>query len=84
MAEQEVTIPADIAGLPFEKALEELEATVAKMENERLPLETMISAFERGSRLALHCRNKLAELEKRIEVLTRDSADGGQWQEFKA
>ena len=84
MAEQQAAIPPDIAGLPFEKALEELEATVAKMENERLPLETMISDFERGSRLALHCRNKLAELEKRIEVLTRDSADGGQWQEFKA
>jgi len=84
MAEQEIVIPQDIAELPFEKALEELEATVAKMETERLPLETMISAFERGNRLALHCRNKLAELEKRIEVLTRDAGDSGEWQEFKA
>ena len=78
----EITIPDDIQAMPFETALEELETLVAKMENGGLPLEELMTGFERGRLLTEHCRNKLAALERRITVLTRDDGDQGQWTDF--
>ncbi|MBR7104893.1 MAG: exodeoxyribonuclease VII small subunit [Lentisphaeria bacterium] len=68
--------------MPFEKALEELEQIVARMEQERLPVETLIKAFEQGSRLAVHCRKKLDDLEQRIEILSRKEDGSADWQPF--
>jgi len=68
--------------LSFEQALEELETLVGKMETGRLPLEELISGFERGNRLAAFCRKKLDTLERRIEVLTRDDGKNGEWSDF--
>ena len=39
------------AALTFEKALEELEALVARMEEGKLPLEESLSAYQRGAEL---------------------------------
>ena len=84
MSEKKTNIPQDIAGLPFEKALEELETVVEKIEREVLPLEEQLAVFECGSYLAIHCRQKLTALEKRIEILKGSSQDGSEWQEFNA
>ena len=84
MADAEKTIPPDIAALPFEKSLEELEMIVEKMEREALPLEALLNTFERGNYLALHCRQKLESLEKRIEILNENVQGESQWQEFKS
>lgn len=70
--------------LPFEQALEELEKLVETMEQGELPLDEMIKCFERGTVLTRHCRQKLAKLEKKIEVLVKDNGAGGEWQEFDA
>lgn len=61
--------------LPFEEALKKLEAIVEEMESDELPLETLLSRYEQGNRLAKVCQAKLAEAEVRIQKLETD-ADG--------
>jgi len=42
------SIPADIAALPFEKALAELETIVGRLEKGDVPLEDSIALYARG------------------------------------
>jgi exodeoxyribonuclease VII small subunit len=57
------------ADIPFEKALEELEAIVAKMEEGKLPLEESLAAYQRGAELLRHCEGKLSAAQARIAIL---------------
>ena len=57
--------------LPFEEALKRLEAVVEVMENDDLPLETLLAKYEEGTRLAQNCQNRLAEAEVKIQQLER-------------
>jgi len=57
------------AEVPFEKALEELEAIVAKMEEGKLPLEESLAAYQRGAELLRHCEGKLSAAQARISIL---------------
>lgn len=59
----------------FERSLEELETIVNRLESGDLPLEESLELFERGVKLSRKCRERLANAERRIEVLTKD-ADG--------
>ena len=61
------------ANLPFEEALGRLETIVEAMENDDLPLETLLAKFEEGSKLAQHCQARLAEAEVKIQQLERKS-----------
>jgi exodeoxyribonuclease VII small subunit len=65
--------PATPAGLTFEKALEELESLVARMEEGKLPLEESLAAYQRGAQLIKFCESKLADAEARISVLDGDT-----------
>lgn len=58
----------------FADALQALEKIVERLERGDLPLEDALSAFEDGVGLVRHLGQKLTEVEKRIEVLTRDQA----------
>ena len=58
---------ADVAGLPFEKALAELEDIVRQLEGGRVPLEDSIAIYERGEILKRHCEGLLKRAEARIE-----------------
>ena len=62
----------------FEKALEELEAIVARMEDGKLPLEESLSAYQRGAELLKFCESKLTEAQARIAVL-----EGGELRDLK-
>jgi exodeoxyribonuclease VII small subunit len=55
--------------VPFEQALERLEALVAELERGELPLERSLAAFEEGMRLARLCGRRLEEAEKRVQML---------------
>jgi exodeoxyribonuclease VII small subunit len=66
---------ADVATLPFEKALAELEAIVGRLERGDVPLEESIAIYERGEALKLRCEGLLREAEARIERITL-GADG--------
>jgi len=61
---------ADVAGLPFEKALSELEDIVRQLEGGRVPLEESIAIYERGEVLKRHCEALLKRAEARIERIT--------------
>ena len=64
----------DVLELPFEEALRKLESIVQSMEGEELPLESLLSHFEEGSRLAQVCQAKLAQAELKIHQLEKNSA----------
>jgi len=59
--------------LTFEKALEELDALVARMEDGRLPLEESLVAYQRGAELIRFCESKLTDAQARIAILEGDS-----------
>ena len=61
--------PADIAALPFERALEELEGIVRRLERGDVPLEDSIAIYERGEALKKHCEALLKRAEARIEKI---------------
>ena len=63
-------LPAD---LTFEKALEELEALVARMEDGKLPLEESLAAYQRGAELIRFCESKLSDAQARIAILDGDT-----------
>ena len=62
------------ASLPFEAALQKLEAVVEAMELEDLPLETLIKRYEEGVKLAQACQARLVEAEVRIQQLEKSAA----------
>lgn len=59
--------------LPFEEALKQLESIVESMEAQDLPLETLLSRFEEGTKLAQVCQAKLAEAELKIQQLEKNA-----------
>lgn len=62
-----------LEGLTFEKALEELEALVARMEDGKLPLEESLAAYQRGAELIKYCESRLTDAQARVAML-----DGGE------
>lgn len=57
----------------FESAVAELEALVAAMERDDLPLEEALSHYQRGLALLKHCQTTLAAAEQRIQILEKDT-----------
>ena len=71
----DTAIPADIAKLGFEDALQQLEEIVKNLETGRGKLEESISAYERGTLLKRHCEAKLREAQMKIDKIVV-GADG--------
>jgi exodeoxyribonuclease VII small subunit len=67
--------PADIATMPFEAAMKELEGIVDTLEKGSVALEDSIKIYERGEALKAHCDALLRGAEARIEKITL-SRDG--------
>jgi len=59
--------------LPFEEAMKRLEAIVDAMESEDLPLETLLSRYEEGMKLARVCQAKIADAELKIQQLEKNA-----------
>jgi exodeoxyribonuclease VII small subunit len=71
----EIADSADIAALPFEKALQELEQIVNRLERGDVPLDESIRIYERGEKLKAQCELLLRKAELRVDVITQ-GADG--------
>lgn len=56
----------------FEEELKDLEEIVARIDSGELTLEDSIEAFERGVALVRSLNQRLDEIERKVEVLTRD------------
>ncbi len=57
----------------FEKALEELEEIVSRLDSGELGLEQMLEEFERGIKLVRSCQKFLEQAQKKVEMLIADS-----------
>lgn len=60
----------EIAALPFEKALADLEEIVTRLERGNVTLEESIAIYERGEALKTHCDGLLRHAEMRVEKIT--------------
>lgn len=71
--------PDGLDGLEYEKAREELVATVQRLEAGGLSLEESLALWERGEALAAHCQAKLDGARARLDaaVAAREAAPSG-------
>ena len=69
----DTTIHADVKRLPFEKAIEELESIVKRLEEGKVPLEESVAIYERGEVLKRRCEELLRQAEARVEKITLDA-----------
>ena len=53
----------------YEAALEELERLVARLESGELPLDQLLSRYQRGAEWLKFCRERLDAVESQIKVL---------------
>ena len=66
-------VPADIAGLSFEQALEQLEEIVKRLEAGQGKLDEAIDSYERGAALKRHCEATLKEAQQKVDRIVAAS-----------
>ena len=64
----------DITKMPFERAIEELESIVKRLEEGKVPLEESVAIYERGEALKSRCEELLRQAEARVEKITLDAS----------
>ena len=62
------------AEINFEGAIDRLEKIVEQMESGKMPLEDLIVRYEEGMNLVKVCQERLANAERKIEIIARNSA----------
>jgi len=65
---------ADVSRMAFERAIEELETIVKRLEEGKVPLEESLAIYERGEALKRRCEELLRLAEARVEKITLDAA----------
>ena len=65
---------AQIAQLSFERAIEELESIVRRLEDGKVPLEESVAIYERGEALKHRCEDLLRQAEARVQKITLDAS----------
>lgn len=59
--------------IKYEEAIKQLEEIVLKLENGSASLDESISLFEKGTKLAGVCSNKLKSAQQKITLLTKEN-----------
>ena len=67
----------------FEGAMDRLEKIVEQMESGKMPLEDLIVRYEEGMNLVKVCQERLANAERKIEIIARNSAGKPVVKEFE-
>jgi exodeoxyribonuclease VII small subunit len=65
---------ADVDQLSFERAIEELETIVKRLEDGKVPLEESVAIYERGEVLKRRCEHLLRQAEARVEKIALDAS----------
>ncbi|MBN8982613.1 MAG: exodeoxyribonuclease VII small subunit [Rhizobiales bacterium] len=68
------TTHADVKKMSFEKAIEELETIVKRLEDGKVPLEESVAIYERGESLKRRCEELLRQAEARVDKITTDAS----------
>ena len=68
------TTNADVKKMPFERAIDELETIVKRLEEGKVPLEESVAIYERGEALKRRCEEVLKQAEARVEKITLDAS----------
>ena len=63
----------DVGLLSFERAIEELELIVKRLEDGKVPLEESVAIYERGEALKRRCEELLHQAEARVQKITLDA-----------
>ena len=63
----------DVSKMAFERAIEELESIVKRLEEGKVPLEESVAIYERGEVLKRRCEDLLRQAEARVEKITLDA-----------
>lgn len=53
----------------YEAALQELEGLISRLESGQLPLDQLLTGYQRGAQLLAFCKTKLESVETQIKVL---------------
>ncbi len=61
--------------MTYEEAVQKLEEIVSRLEDTEIPLEESLSSFQEGIALSRYCREKLAEIEYRVEYLLKEEQE---------
>ena len=64
----------DVKKLSFERAIEELETIVKRLEDGKVPLEESVAIYERGEALKRRCEELLRQAEARVGKITTDAS----------
>ncbi len=57
----------------YESAVRELEQLIASLEGGQLPLDQLLSGYQRGAQLLEFCRSRLQAVQDQIKVLDGDT-----------
>lgn len=68
--------PAPPKGLSFEKALARLQEIVGELEDPEKGLEASLELFEEGVALSRFCRGRIDEIQRRVEVVLKETPEG--------
>ena len=71
---KQVDAKMDVKKLSFERAIEELETIVTRLEGGKVPLEESVAIDERGEALKRRCEELLRQAEARVDKITTDSS----------
>ena len=62
-------LPVPALPTTYEAALQELESLVGRLESGQLPLDQLLTGYQRGAQLLKFCRDRLEAVEIQIRVL---------------
>jgi exodeoxyribonuclease VII small subunit len=72
-----------IEKMTYEDAVKRLEEIVRLLEDAEIPLEESLAFFQEGIALSRHCREKLAEIEYRVDYLLKEEQESSESNEAK-
>lgn len=67
----------------FENALKKLESITRKLEDEDISLDESMTLFEEGVKLVRFLQTKLNEVERKVEILVKETEEKFRLEEFK-
>lgn len=68
-ADARSAVPQPALPASYEAALQELEGLVSRLESGQLPLDQLLTSYQRGAQLLKFCRDRLEAVENQIKVL---------------